>query len=122
MEHWIDVGKGGGLAGERIIVIARADSAPIRRLMSAVGVGQRIDLTFGRPCRAIVVLDSGHIVEVPLAPQALLERINGNAGEDAARSNITAPPLGSGGIAAADEVIGDSREAQQGKGCRGGAR
>jgi len=72
--HWIDLGKGGALVIERIVAVARSDSAPIRRLVEAVGRTHVIDLTFGRPRRAVAVLDSGHLVLVSMAPQMLLER------------------------------------------------
>jgi regulator of extracellular matrix RemA (YlzA/DUF370 family) len=105
MKHWIDVGKGGGLVADRIIALAKADSAPIRRLMAAVGAGQLIDLTFGRPCRAVAILDSGHVVTTHLAPQVLLEHIDGARSEAALRSaTVTAPPLGSGGMASTDSM------------------
>ncbi|MBN1814842.1 MAG: DUF370 domain-containing protein [Anaerolineae bacterium] len=88
MTHWIDLGKGGALVIERIVAIARVDSAPIRRLLEAVGRSRVVDLTFGRPRRAVAVLDSGHIVIVSMAPQMLLERfakvvsVNGSESEE----------------------------------------
>jgi regulator of extracellular matrix RemA (YlzA/DUF370 family) len=63
------------LAAERIVAIARADSAPIRRLVEAVGRAHLVDLSFGKPRRAAAVLDSGHVVLVSLAPETLLARL-----------------------------------------------
>ena len=74
MIHWIDLGKGGALVIDRIVAIARSDSAPIRRLVEAVGRERVVDLTFGRPRRTVAVLDSGHVVVISMAPQMLLER------------------------------------------------
>ena len=75
MGKWIVVGKGGIVAAERVVAIARADSAPIRRLVEAVGRERTVDLTFGRPRRSIVVLDSGHVVLVSLTPETLRKRL-----------------------------------------------
>lgn len=74
MGRWIVVGKGGILAIDRVVAVARANSAPIRRLVEAVGRERVVDLTFGQPRRAVVVLDSGHVVTVSLSPEALLSR------------------------------------------------
>jgi hypothetical protein len=75
MTKWIKVGKGGIVVADRVVAIARADSAPIRRLVEAVGRGQVVDLTFGRPRRAVAVLDSGHVVLISLTPETLHKRL-----------------------------------------------
>ena len=75
MGHWVIVGQGGILAVDRVVAVARANSAPIRRLVEAVGRERMVDLTFGQPRRAVVVLDSGHVVAVSLTPEALLRKL-----------------------------------------------
>ena len=75
MTKWMSVGKGGVLTVDRIVAFAQASSAPIRRLVEAVGRDRFVDLTFGQPRRAVVVLDSGHVVAVSLAPETLLEKL-----------------------------------------------
>ena len=75
MSQWLDLGKGGVLALGRVIAVAQVNSAPIKRLVDAIGSDRVIDLTFGRPRRAVVILDSGHVALVNLAPQMLLERL-----------------------------------------------
>ena len=74
MGRWVVVGKGGILAIDRVMAVARANSAPIRRLVEAVGRDRFVDLTFGQPRRAVVVLDSGHVAAVSLTPEMLLAR------------------------------------------------
>jgi regulator of extracellular matrix RemA (YlzA/DUF370 family) len=74
MGRWIVVGKGGILAVDRVVAVAQAKSALIRRLVEAVGRERVVDLTFGQPRRAVVVLDSGHVVAVSLTPATLLRR------------------------------------------------
>lgn len=75
MGRWLVVGEGGVLAVDRIVTIAQARSAPIRRLAEAVGAKQMVDLTFGQSREAVVVLDSGHVVAVSLTPEELVERL-----------------------------------------------
>lgn len=78
MVAWIDVGQGGAIASARIVAVARADSAPIRRLVAAVGREKLVDLTFGKPRLSVVVLDSGHVVAVSMLPSdflALLQEV-----------------------------------------------
>jgi len=72
---WMSVGKGGVLTVDRIVAFARTSSAPIRRLVETVGRDRFVDLTLGQPRRAVVVLDSGHVVAVSLAPETLLEKL-----------------------------------------------
>jgi regulator of extracellular matrix RemA (YlzA/DUF370 family) len=75
MGRWLVVGEGGVLAVDRIVTIAQARSAPIRRLADAVGAKQMVDLTFGQSREAVVVLDSGHVVAVSQTPEQLVERL-----------------------------------------------
>jgi regulator of extracellular matrix RemA (YlzA/DUF370 family) len=63
------------LAIDRIVAIAQAKSAPIRRLAEAVGATHMVDLTFGQSREAVVVLDSGHVVAVSMTPRELVERL-----------------------------------------------
>lgn len=75
MGKWVVVGDGGILAIDRIVAVAQARSAPIRRLAEAVGVEWMVDLTFGQSREAVAVLDSGHVVAISLTPDELVERL-----------------------------------------------
>jgi len=75
MGRWVVVGEGGVLAADRIVCIAQARSAPIRRLVRAVGAKQVIDMTFGQSRESVVVLDSGHVVTVSMASDELVEQL-----------------------------------------------
>jgi len=60
---------------ERVLAAGRWDSAPIQRAArKAKAEGLLIDLTFGRACKWVLFLDSGHLVlaAVPM-PVAVLE-------------------------------------------------
>jgi regulator of extracellular matrix RemA (YlzA/DUF370 family) len=69
------VGMAGLVAPERVLVAGRWESAPIKRAVRAARAGgQLIDLTYGRACKWVLFLDSGHLVltAVPM-PVASLE-------------------------------------------------
>ncbi len=69
------VGPAGLVAPERVLAAGRWESAPIRRAArQAKAEGRLIDLTFGRACKWVLFLDSGHLVlaAVPM-PVAVLE-------------------------------------------------
>lgn len=57
------IGPGGLIALDRVIAIGRWDSAPIRRAArKARAEGRLIDLTYGKACRWVYFMDSGHVV------------------------------------------------------------
>jgi len=63
MNEFQEIGGAGSLARQRVIAVGRYDSAPIRRAVrQARKDGRLIDLTYGRACRWVYFLDSGHIV------------------------------------------------------------
>jgi regulator of extracellular matrix RemA (YlzA/DUF370 family) len=69
------VGPAGLVAPERVLAAGRWESAPVRRAArNAKSEGRLIDLTFGRACKWVLFLDSGHLVlaAVPM-PVAVLE-------------------------------------------------
>jgi regulator of extracellular matrix RemA (YlzA/DUF370 family) len=63
MNDFMDMGPGGAVALKRIVASGRFDSAPIRRSVhQARKEGRLIDLTYGRACKWVFFLDSGHVV------------------------------------------------------------
>ena len=63
MMKLINIGYGNMISAARIITIVSPDSAPIKRLIQeAKDDGRAIDATYGRKTRAVIVMDSGHIV------------------------------------------------------------
>ena len=66
------LGKDGVIAAERILVITGVESAPIKRLVRwAEERGKVIDVTCGRKRRAVIVLDTGHLVLASQSPEAV---------------------------------------------------
>ncbi len=79
----INIGYGNMVSAERIVTIVSPESAPIKRLVQeARDEGRAIDATYGRKTRAVLVMDSGHIILSSLITETLAARINGSGGSD----------------------------------------
>lgn len=79
----INIGYGNMISSQRIVTIVSPDSAPIKRLVQeAKDDGRAIDATYGRKTRAVIIMDSGHIVLSSLITETLAARINGTGGNE----------------------------------------
>ena len=78
-----NIGYGNMVSAERSITIVSSESAPIKRLIQeARDDGRAIDATYGRKTRAVIIMDSGHIILSSLITETLAARINGMGGSD----------------------------------------
>ena len=83
MMKLINIGYGTMISAARIITIVSPDSAPIKRLIQeAKDDGRAIDATYGRKTRAVIVMDSGHIILSSLITETLASRINETGGPE----------------------------------------
>ena len=72
----VHVGFGNIVALNRALAIMSPDSAPIKRIIQeARDSNTLIDLTYGRKTKAVIVLDSGHLVLVALNPETIASRL-----------------------------------------------
>lgn len=79
----INIGYGNMISPERIITIVSPESAPIKRLIQeARDSGMAVDATFGRKTRAVIIMDSGHVVLSSLITETLAARINETGGSE----------------------------------------
>ena len=63
---------------DRIISITIPDSAPMKRLIREAGDNRMlVDATCGRKTRAVIAMDSGHIVLAAFDPRTINARILG---------------------------------------------
>ena len=83
----VNIGFGNMVAASRLVAIVSPESAPVRRLVQdARETGRVIDATYGRRTRAVIIMDSDHVVLSPLQPETMagrMENRDGNNGEDA---------------------------------------
>lgn len=73
----INIGFGNMISSSRLIAIVSPESAPIKRLISdAKSKGTLIDATYGRKTRAVVVMDSDHIILTAVQPETVAGRVD----------------------------------------------
>ena len=71
----INIGFGNMVASSRLIAIVSPESAPIKRIIQdGRDKGVVIDATYGRRTRAVLIMDSGHIVLSALQPETIANR------------------------------------------------
>ena len=59
----INIGFGNMVSSARVIAIVSPESAPIKRIIQeAKDKGTLIDATYGRRTRAVLIMDSDHVV------------------------------------------------------------
>lgn len=79
----INIGFGNMVSSSRLIAIVSPDSAPIKRIIQDMrDHGQLIDATYGRRTRAVIIMDSGHVILSAIQPETIAGRLSG--GGDAA--------------------------------------
>ncbi len=76
MAKLINIGFGNVISSGRLISVVSPDSAPLKRLVQeARNNGMLIDATYGRRMRAVIIMDSGHIIVSPLQPETIANRL-----------------------------------------------
>ena len=73
----VNVGYGNMASVGRLISIVSPDAAPVRRMIQDARDGGRvIDATCGHKTRAVLVMDSEHVILSPLLPETVAARID----------------------------------------------
>jgi len=72
----INVGFGNAVKVNRILAVVNPGSSPIRKLKDEARREKKlIDVTEGRRTRAILLLDSGHLVLSSVQPETISQRL-----------------------------------------------
>jgi regulator of extracellular matrix RemA (YlzA/DUF370 family) len=73
----VNIGFGNIVAANRIVAIVSPESAPIKRIIQeAREKGVLIDATYGRRTRAVIVVDSGHVILSAVQPETVANRLS----------------------------------------------
>ena len=73
----INVGFGNMIASGRMVSIVSPESAPIKRLIQdARDAGKLVDATHGRRTRAVLIMDSEHVILSSLQPETVANRFD----------------------------------------------
>ena len=77
----INIGFGNIVSANRIIAIVSPESAPIKRIVQeAKDDGMAVDATYGRRTRAVIIMDSGHVVLSAVQPETVAGRLDKDEG------------------------------------------
>lgn len=73
----LNIGFGNMVSADRLIAIVSPDSAPIKRMIQeSREKGLLIDGTYGRRTRAVILMDSDHVVLSAIQPETIANRLN----------------------------------------------
>lgn len=78
----INIGFGNMISASRLITIVSPESAPIKRIIQdAKDKGLLIDATYGRRTRAVIIMDSDHVILSAVQPETVAGRLNSDEEE-----------------------------------------
>ena len=71
----VNIGFGNIISANRIIAIVSPESAPIKRIVQETKESNMaIDATYGRRTRAVIIMDSGHVILSAVQPETVAGR------------------------------------------------
>lgn len=74
----INIGFGNMVAAGRVLAIVSPESAPVRRLIQeARDRSMLIDATYGRRTRAVIIMDTDHVILSAIQPETVASRAAG---------------------------------------------
>lgn len=77
MNRLVNIGFGNVVNADKIVGIISPEAAPIKRMVqNAKDAGNAVDATCGRKTKAVLVMDSGHLVLSSLLPDTISNRVN----------------------------------------------
>ena len=78
----VNIGFGNIVSASRIVAIVSPESAPIKRLVQEAKDNKIVvDATYGRRTRAVLIMDSGHIILSAVQPETVAGRVDRDIAE-----------------------------------------
>ena len=75
----INIGFGNIVSANKIVAIVSPESAPIKRIIQeAKDNKMAVDATLGRRTRAVIIMDSGHVILSAVQPETVASRADKN--------------------------------------------
>lgn len=88
---FINIGFGNIVSAHRLIAIVSPESAPIKRIIQdARDSGKLVDATYGRRTRAVIIMDSEHVILSAVQPETVANRLDRDSDDDEVTLNIEA--------------------------------
>lgn len=79
----INIGFGNMVSANRLIAIVSPESAPIKRIIQeARDKGYLVDATYGRRTRAVIIMDSDHVILSAIQPETVANRLDEDEDEN----------------------------------------
>ena len=79
----INIGFGNIVNSTKIVSIVSPESAPIKRIIQeAKDNKMAVDATYGRRTRAVIIMDSGHVILSAVQPETVANRLDKIEGEE----------------------------------------
>lgn len=79
----INIGFGSMVAANRLLSILSPDSAPIKRVIQeARERGMLIDASYGRKTKAVILMDTDHVILSAIPPETIVARWNDKQGTE----------------------------------------
>lgn len=73
----VNIGFGNIVSANKIVTIVTPEAAPIKRMVQEAKDNKTvIDATCGRRTRAVLIMDSGHIILSSVQPETIASRID----------------------------------------------
>lgn len=73
----VNIGFGNVVSANKIVSIVSPEAAPIKRLIQeAKDEKNAIDATCGRRTRAVLIMDSGHVILSAVQPETIASRLD----------------------------------------------
>ncbi|MBQ3567278.1 MAG: DUF370 domain-containing protein [Oscillospiraceae bacterium] len=73
----INIGYGNMISSSKLVAVVSPESAPIKRLVQdARDDGRLVDATYGRRTRAVIIMDSDHVILSAIQPETITARFD----------------------------------------------
>lgn len=73
----VNIGFGNIVSANKIVTIVTPEAAPIKRMIQEAKESKNaIDATCGRRTRAVLIMDSGHIILSSVQPETIASRLD----------------------------------------------
>lgn len=75
--QFVNIGFGNMVSSSKLVAIVSPESAPIKRLVQdARDDGRLIDATYGRRTRAVLIMNSDHVILSAIQPETISARFD----------------------------------------------
>ena len=79
----VNIGFGSLVSAGRILAVVDPDSAPIKRVVQeARDRGMLIDASYGRKTRAVLLMDTDHVILSSVTPETICARMEEKSSEE----------------------------------------